>query len=70
MFIVSNNAPDGSPLALKDMEATLTLPDGLIEAKTTTRIIFVKIAMGIVLNIMTARFQKAPRSSRQVQQVF
>ena len=34
MFIVSNNAPDGSSLALKDMEAILTLPDALREAET------------------------------------
>jgi hypothetical protein len=34
MFIISNNAPAGSPLAIKDLKATLVLPDGLREAKT------------------------------------
>ncbi len=35
MFIVSNQAPDGSPLSLKDLKATMTFPDGLVEAETT-----------------------------------
>jgi hypothetical protein len=34
MFIISNNAPAGSNLALKDLQATITLPEGLREAKT------------------------------------
>ncbi|MCX6580460.1 MAG: carboxypeptidase regulatory-like domain-containing protein [Candidatus Aminicenantes bacterium] len=34
MFIVSNHAPDGSNLALKDLTAKITFPDGLREAQT------------------------------------
>ena len=34
MFIITNSAPDGSNLSLKDITATLTLPDGLREAET------------------------------------
>jgi hypothetical protein len=35
MFVVANNAPEGSNLALKDLTATITYPDGLREAETT-----------------------------------
>ncbi|MFC2145970.1 carboxypeptidase regulatory-like domain-containing protein, partial [Acidobacteriota bacterium] len=34
MFIVSNQAPEGSSLALKDLTAKITFPDGLREAET------------------------------------
>ena len=35
MLVVANTAPDGSPIVLKDMEATITFPEeGLREAKT------------------------------------
>jgi hypothetical protein len=34
MFIITNNAPEGSELKLKDIEATISFPDGLREAKT------------------------------------
>jgi hypothetical protein len=34
MFIISNCAPEGSPLTLKDLTASITFPDGLREAKT------------------------------------
>ncbi len=34
MFIVNNNAPDGSPLALEDLAASITFPEGLKEAET------------------------------------
>jgi hypothetical protein len=34
MFIVANQAPEGSSLALKDVTAKITFPDGLREAET------------------------------------
>lgn len=34
MFIVTNNAPEGSPIFLKDIKAKITYPDGLREAQT------------------------------------
>jgi len=34
MFIISNSAPEGSLLTLKDLTASITFPDGLREAKT------------------------------------
>ena len=34
MFIVSNHAPQGSPLTLKDLTAKITFPEGLREAET------------------------------------
>ncbi|TFG79574.1 MAG: hypothetical protein E4H23_05385, partial [Chrysiogenales bacterium] len=34
MFIISNNAPSGSSLVLKDLQATIVLPEGLREATT------------------------------------
>ncbi|MCJ7526055.1 MAG: carboxypeptidase regulatory-like domain-containing protein [Candidatus Aminicenantes bacterium] len=34
MFIISNNAPAGSSLVLKDLKATIVLPEGLREATT------------------------------------
>ncbi|MBN1273270.1 MAG: carboxypeptidase regulatory-like domain-containing protein, partial [Candidatus Aminicenantes bacterium] len=34
ILIVKNNAPDGSPLALKDLEAEIILPEELREAET------------------------------------
>ncbi|NIM16690.1 MAG: hypothetical protein GTO45_32270, partial [Candidatus Aminicenantes bacterium] len=35
MFIISNHAPEGSNITLKDLTATITYPQGLREAETT-----------------------------------
>jgi hypothetical protein len=35
IFIVSNNAPDNSPLTLENLTASITFPEGLREAETT-----------------------------------